>query len=872
MSTITFDFRHHYVRGERRESEQIAYQWDLGHVMNVFVPEDATYTIGYCFGDYEKTEDYAIDTKVQEQDGSYKLTAHIPNKYFERSRELRVYVVGSADDHIITTYEGFITIRGRLMPDDYVDDDPENGATQIIEVAREYATKSESFAVGGTGTRLGEDTDNAKYYLEQAEAVAESIPEDYSELSDDVDQLKNAIDESINFSYSNCLALLKAPSGTSHQVTCVKNSDESYTFTGTSDSATVFAFTKQTDPVPSWMKVGDTFDVIYSSTNISFLIRFYDSNGTLISGMSVKNNFTVTVPTGTYGVVIRFGIDSSGLVCDETVHPTLLKRNNYTQTLIDNVNNKFGGMELPAILSEIGKLSLVNYLCFCNSPEGTAHHITCSKNQDGSYTFTGNSDADVTFIFVRPDADLPSWVEKGKTYRILYSSTNVTFSFWFYDSEMNKLSESKSGKSDYYVTVPTNTAHVRIVFSVVNGVTCNETVHPFVIDKNSYIMSLINSDSFLPFYYDTYLSEKEEEIINKKALIGRGGMTFAFITDQHWSENTKFSSGLLKKITNACSFSLIVSGGDTITEGITKAKGYRLLCDYINSLKSCDIYNHLIPTIGNHEWNNPRNNNNTFELMEKEEQFSVMDDKTFSYYIDFPKTKLRMFVISCDYDSSVPPDARKWFASQLLEIPTGYNVILISHVGLVENSGTISKHSGYGFLHAILTAWKNRTSITLWNVPYNYSEAKGKFLFAITGHSHKDAYMYENGILTIGTTCDSYSGELGGLTRTPGTVLEQAFDIVNSKVDDTNGNAVYLTRIGAGVNRAFNYTPTEIANGNTKTVVSKLTGSLTWGTSDSSVATISNGVISAVNAGTAVITATDANGNFETWLVIVSES
>ena len=193
MSTITFDFRHHYQRGERRESEQIAYQWDLGHVMEVFVPEDATYTIGYCFGDYEKTEDYAIDTKVQEQDGSYKLTAHIPNKYFERSRELRVYVVGSADDHIITTYEGFITIRGRIQPDDYVDDDPENGATQIIEVAREYATKSESFAVGGTGTRLGEDTDNAKYYLEQAEAVAESIPEDYSELSDDVDQLKNAL-------------------------------------------------------------------------------------------------------------------------------------------------------------------------------------------------------------------------------------------------------------------------------------------------------------------------------------------------------------------------------------------------------------------------------------------------------------------------------------------------------------------------------------------------------------------------------------------------------------------------------------------------------------------------------------------------------
>jgi hypothetical protein len=52
---------------------------------------------------------------------------------------------------------------------------------------------ADKVAVGGTGTREGEDTDNAKYYAEQAEAVAESIPEDYSELSDDVDQLKNVL-------------------------------------------------------------------------------------------------------------------------------------------------------------------------------------------------------------------------------------------------------------------------------------------------------------------------------------------------------------------------------------------------------------------------------------------------------------------------------------------------------------------------------------------------------------------------------------------------------------------------------------------------------------------------------------------------------
>ena len=45
-----------------------------------------------------------------------------------------------------------------------------NSATQ----ASEKATLAESYAKGGTNTRQGEDTDNAKYYMEQAEIYAES--------------------------------------------------------------------------------------------------------------------------------------------------------------------------------------------------------------------------------------------------------------------------------------------------------------------------------------------------------------------------------------------------------------------------------------------------------------------------------------------------------------------------------------------------------------------------------------------------------------------------------------------------------------------------------------------------------------------------
>ena len=137
MSTITFDFRHYYRKGERRESDQIAYQWDLGHVAEIYVPMNATYEIHYCFADFTETDDYGVESITAAEDGGYKLTAHIPNELFERSGELKVYVIGADDNHILTTYEGYITIRGRAKPEDYVDDDPENEATRILTEARE---------------------------------------------------------------------------------------------------------------------------------------------------------------------------------------------------------------------------------------------------------------------------------------------------------------------------------------------------------------------------------------------------------------------------------------------------------------------------------------------------------------------------------------------------------------------------------------------------------------------------------------------------------------------------------------------------------------------------------------------------------------
>lgn len=51
--------------------------------------------------------------------------------------------------------------------------DAEAGAEHAQEAAEADATLAESWAIGGTGTRSGEDTDNAKYYAEIAAQGAE---------------------------------------------------------------------------------------------------------------------------------------------------------------------------------------------------------------------------------------------------------------------------------------------------------------------------------------------------------------------------------------------------------------------------------------------------------------------------------------------------------------------------------------------------------------------------------------------------------------------------------------------------------------------------------------------------------------------------
>jgi len=137
MSTeLKLDFLHRYTRGERRDTDAPAYQYDEGHTLKISVPLAVTTAeIHYWQNGMAEADAYEPESIDAESDGTYTITANVPNVYFDGGTDLSVFVVVTDDDQSITTYEGRIPIVWRTKPGDYVDENPDNGAAKIMAIS-----------------------------------------------------------------------------------------------------------------------------------------------------------------------------------------------------------------------------------------------------------------------------------------------------------------------------------------------------------------------------------------------------------------------------------------------------------------------------------------------------------------------------------------------------------------------------------------------------------------------------------------------------------------------------------------------------------------------------------------------------------------
>lgn len=125
----------------------------------------------------------------------------IPVLTFEDSATIAVSVTGTGKNktYSFSIKTGSVT-DAMLQPNYLADIRVESAnASAYAQSANAKSVLAESYAVGGTGTREGEDTDNAKYYMEQAKQQTGGIPTKVSELENDVGYIKKTVSDLTNY-------------------------------------------------------------------------------------------------------------------------------------------------------------------------------------------------------------------------------------------------------------------------------------------------------------------------------------------------------------------------------------------------------------------------------------------------------------------------------------------------------------------------------------------------------------------------------------------------------------------------------------------------------------------------------------------------
>lgn len=127
-----------------------------------------------------------------------EATAEIKEEYMAEFQTILDQIEELAEQTNTNT-ETVVTIRDDMV-NTYLPQIIQNAntASSASVTAVNNATLSKSYAVGGTGTRTGEDSDNSKYYSERSQASSQTA-QSYAEQAEQAsDEVVNRIDEAIS--------------------------------------------------------------------------------------------------------------------------------------------------------------------------------------------------------------------------------------------------------------------------------------------------------------------------------------------------------------------------------------------------------------------------------------------------------------------------------------------------------------------------------------------------------------------------------------------------------------------------------------------------------------------------------------------------
>ena len=309
------------------------------------------------------------------------------------------------------------------------------------------------------------------------------------------------------------------------------------------------------------------------------------------------------------------------------------------------------------------------------------------------------------------------------------------------------------------------------------------------------------SDYLIPSYWVDTLAAKEQTINGINNGIGANGVTFLFFTDYHQNSNNGNSLPLMLHILKNTSVSDVFYGGDT-------SDGGSLADTAAAEAKLREVANHLKPLNmfairGNHDCEpsatvttNQVPESSYYDMYVRPIENKIKGTGKPYYYIDNDTAKVRYICMDSGSRLTNALDSTQitWLKAKLTELTSGWTVVIFQHM-VYEKVNTEEQTlitMGQDLLDAIDDVFSNLNC---------------EIACVIAGHCHTDAIISTtHNFKVITTTCDSGGINAAGdplyPTRTPGTTLEQAFDVFSI---DTVNKTINMTRIGAGVDRDTTY-------------------------------------------------------------------
>jgi predicted phosphodiesterase len=328
------------------------------------------------------------------------------------------------------------------------------------------------------------------------------------------------------------------------------------------------------------------------------------------------------------------------------------------------------------------------------------------------------------------------------------------------------------------------------------------------------IPGLLEVTPTVPAYFEENLAEKIPLIIANMNEAGANGTTFVFITDLHWETNYKNSPALVRRVLSKTNVKNVFCGGDLFNQGEKDAMA-EVLLDCVNHFRFVQTNGFFPVARGNHDDNSNWSSSAdlTAHVYDANTIYSLLlspvaDRVTrignnWTFYFDQAEIKTRyIFVDTKRNGLTIDKDQ---IISCLNSVASGWHVVIVMHFTL---NSAAALFAGCDLIAHIVSAYNNRESGSYsgsqQTATYDFTAAAGTVDLIIGGHKHADLAMgaddpnNPSGVPIIATDTDSYRNHDG----TGGTVDSQCFDVVTVNY---SAKTVKCVRIGRGSDREYSY-------------------------------------------------------------------